>query len=264
MVPHRTRTHFNAKCQWHLAATSSKTGCHYTVLPCKTGIRVLLPPFSDCHLLGGAPLWCGQDSNPFQCQMPVAFGSNQFKNWLPPYGFAVQNRQSSPVAPPSVTATFWVALLFGADQDSNPFQCQMPVAFDSNQFKNWLPLYCFAVQNRQSSPVVPPCSDRHLLGGAPLWCGPGLEPILMSNASGIWPGLSQNDFSKSFEAAPLFGTFKRKSDQLYPKNSTQNQRGRFCLSKSVLFFSFVRYAAPGTNRWFLNRPVCILWYSFRL
>ena len=55
-----------------------------------------------------------------------------------------------------------------------------------------------------------------------------------------------------------------KSDQLYPKNSIQNQRGRFCLSKSVLFFFFIRYAAPGTNRWFPNRPVCILWCSFSM
>ena len=40
--------------------------------------------------------------------------------------------------------------------------------------------------------------------------------------------------------------------------------GRFCLSKSVLFFFFMRYAAPGTNRWFPNRPVCILWCSFSM
>ena len=76
--------------------------------------------------------------------------------------------------------------------------------------------------------------------------------------------LSQNDFSKSFEAAPLFGTYQGKSDQLYQKNSTQNQRGKVCLSKSVLFFFFIRYAAPGTNRWFPNRPVCILWCSFSM
>ena len=28
-----TQTHFNAKCQWHLAATSSKTGGIYTICP---------------------------------------------------------------------------------------------------------------------------------------------------------------------------------------------------------------------------------------
>ena len=59
LVRTRTRTHFNVKCRWHLAATSSKLYCHHTVLPCKTGNRVLLPTFTDCHLLGGAPLWCG-------------------------------------------------------------------------------------------------------------------------------------------------------------------------------------------------------------
>ena len=53
-------THFNVKCQWHLAATSSKTGCNYMTLLCKVSTRVLLPPlFIDHHLLGGALRWCG-------------------------------------------------------------------------------------------------------------------------------------------------------------------------------------------------------------
>ena len=126
------------------------------------------------HPMGGAPLWCGQDSNPSKCQMPVAFDSNQFKNWLQPYDFAPQSQQSSPVAPLSATTTFfWVALLFGAQQDSNPFQCQMPVAFGSNQFKTLLQLYDFAPQSQHSSPVAPLFIDLHLLGGALRWCGGG-------------------------------------------------------------------------------------------
>ena len=51
---------------------------------------------------GGPFCWCGQDSNPSKCQMPVAFGGNQFKNWLQPYDFASQSQQSSPVAPLSI------------------------------------------------------------------------------------------------------------------------------------------------------------------
>ena len=140
--------------------------------------------------------------------MPVAFDSNQFKNWLPPYGFAVQNRQSSPVAPPSVTATFWVALFVGADQDSNPFQCQMPVAFGRDCLKT-------IFQNRSR------------------------QPLFLAHS-------------------------KEKATNYTPKTVHKTRGGRFCLSKSVLLFSFVRYAAPGTNRWFRNRPVCILWCSFRL
>ena len=45
---HRTRTHFNATCRGHVAATSSKTGGYYTFLQSKNGSRVRLParPFS--------------------------------------------------------------------------------------------------------------------------------------------------------------------------------------------------------------------------
>ena len=42
----RTRTHLNAICLWHIAATSSKTGGNYTICPPKgqIGHRVLLSP----------------------------------------------------------------------------------------------------------------------------------------------------------------------------------------------------------------------------
>ena len=30
------------------------------------------------------------DSNPLQCHMPVAYGSIQFKNWMPPYDFSLE------------------------------------------------------------------------------------------------------------------------------------------------------------------------------
>ena len=39
-----------------------------------------------------------RDSNPLQCDMPVAYHNSQFKNWLSPYEFALrQIQQSSPL-----------------------------------------------------------------------------------------------------------------------------------------------------------------------
>lgn len=55
-------------------------------------------------------------------------------------------------------------------------------------------------------------------------------------------GLSQNDFSKSFEAAPLFGTHQGKSDQLY-KKTVHKTRGAGFASQKVYCFSFL-YAMP--------------------
>ena len=43
------------------------------------------------------------------------------------------------------------------------------------------------------------------------------------------------------------------------KNSAPNLRGRpFASQKVRCFYVFTCYAAPGTSRWFPNRPVCIL------
>ena len=49
-------------------------------------------------------------------------------------------------------------------------------------------------------------------------------------------GAVSKRFVKIVRGSPSFGTGQGKSDQLYPKNSTQDQRGKVCLSKSVLFF----------------------------
>ena len=57
----RTRTHLNAKCQWHLAATSSKTGGNDTICPQrgKSAIESCCPPSNAAppfgsDFLGGA------------------------------------------------------------------------------------------------------------------------------------------------------------------------------------------------------------------
>ena len=47
----KTRTHFNAKCRWHLAATSSKLNCNHLVLLRKTNNRVPPPDHID-NVLG--------------------------------------------------------------------------------------------------------------------------------------------------------------------------------------------------------------------
>ena len=56
-------------------------------------------------------------------------------------------------------------------------------------------------------------------------------------------GLSQNDFSKSFEAAPLFGTHQGKSDQLY-KKTVHKTRGAGFASQKVYCFSFLYAMLP--------------------
>jgi len=46
---HRTRTHLTAICQWHIAATSSKTGGNLTMLSAQAdsiGNRVRLPMYA--------------------------------------------------------------------------------------------------------------------------------------------------------------------------------------------------------------------------
>ena len=48
------------------------------------------------------------------------------------------------------------------------------------------------------------------------------------------------------------------------KQRTKPEGQVICLSKGALFLCFTCYAAPGTNRWVPNRPVCILWCSFRM
>ena len=61
---------------------------------------------------------------------------------------------SSPASATRIEAspTGW-RFCFCTSQNLNPFQCQMPVAFGSNQFKNWLQLYDFASQSQHSSPA---------------------------------------------------------------------------------------------------------------
>lgn len=41
------------------------------------------------------------------------------------------------------------------------------------------------------------------------------------------------------------------------KQRTKPEGQVICLSKGALFLCFTCYAAPVTNRWFPNRPVCI-------
>ena len=48
----------------------------------------------------------------------------------------------------------------------------------------------------------------------------------------------------------------KKSGQLYRKNSTQNQGGRFCLSKSVLFFPFYTLCHIW-NKQVVSQPACL-------
>ncbi len=58
------------------------------------------PKAKERHPLGGVLCFFVpvSDSNPFQCQMPVAFGGHQFKNWWQPYDLPPKgaNRPSSP------------------------------------------------------------------------------------------------------------------------------------------------------------------------
>ena len=64
---------------------------------------------------------------------------------------------------------------------------------------------------------------------------------------------------------PLFlAHAKEKATNYTPKTVHKTRGAGFASQKSVLFFFFIRYAAPGTNRWFPNRPVCILWCSFSM
>ena len=64
---------------------------------------------------------------------------------------------------------------------------------------------------------------------------------------------------------PLFlAHAKEKATNYTPKTVPKTRGAGFASQKSVLFLFFIRYAAPGTNRWFPNRPVCILWCSFSM
>ena len=64
---------------------------------------------------------------------------------------------------------------------------------------------------------------------------------------------------------PLFlAHAKEKATNYTPKTVHKTRGAGFASQKSVLFSFFIRYAAPGTNRWFPNRPVCILWCSFSM
>ena len=53
----RTRTHFNATCRGHVAATSSKTGGYYTFLQSKNGSRVRLPAFFRSLIFWKPPVY---------------------------------------------------------------------------------------------------------------------------------------------------------------------------------------------------------------
>ena len=73
-------------------------------------VRSPAPKAKERHPLGGVLCFFVpvSDSNPFQCQMPVAFGCHQFKNWWQPYDLPPKgaNRPSSPVTGPNSTLSF--------------------------------------------------------------------------------------------------------------------------------------------------------------
>ena len=77
---------------------------------------------------------------------------------------------SSPVVSTSQkTPPCWVAFFYSRKVgDSNPLQCDMPVAYHNSQFKNWLSPYEFALrQIQQSSPLVSTTYEKSEL--LPCW-----------------------------------------------------------------------------------------------
>ena len=64
---------------------------------------------------------------------------------------------------------------------------------------------------------------------------------------------------------PLFFVQATKKATNYTEKTVYKIRGAdFASQKVYCFFFFIRYATSGTNRWLPNRPVCILWCSFKM
>ena len=67
-----TRTHLNARCQWHLAATSSQTGGNHTLCPlAKRLSSPVVPPEASTQRVVFFISGAARDSNPSKCKMPV-------------------------------------------------------------------------------------------------------------------------------------------------------------------------------------------------